>query len=254
MSRVLVLDIETSPALAYIWKMWKENIGANQVIENSTILSYAGKFLGEEKVYYDDARDYVDERPLLEGLHNLLSNADAVVAHNGRKFDLKQIRGRMLVNKIPPFAPIKMIDTLEIAKREFGFMSNSLAFLANSIGVQGKGDHRKFPGFILWKECLKGNREAWDEMKEYNIQDIKTLEEVYLALRPWSTQHPNLGVFQDGEQLRCPKCGGNHLHKRGFARTAVAVYQRYQCTTCGGWSRSRQQEAPVVKGLLVNVN
>ncbi len=254
MSRVLVLDVETAPAVAYVWKMWKENVGVNQLVQNSSLMSYAGKFLGQDKIYYDDARDYADEVPLLEGLHDLLSTADAVVAHNGRKFDLKQIRGRMLVNKIPPFAPIKMIDTLEIAKREFGFMSNSLAFLANAIGVQAKGDHKKFPGFLLWKECLKGNREAWDEMKEYNIQDIVTLEQVYLALRPWSTQHANLGVFQEGEHLRCPKCGGTHLHKRGFATTAVAVYQRFQCVDCGGWSRSRQMEKAVDKGLLVNVN
>ena len=133
-------------------------------------------------------------------------------------------------------------------------MSNSLAFLADVLKVPPKGEHKKFPGFLLWKECLKGNEEAWEEMRVYNIQDIDTLEEVYLRLRPWSTDHPNLGVFHQGEDIRCPKCGGVHLHKRGFAFTNVAKYQRYVCTSCGGWARSRYQEKKLGEGLLSNVS
>lgn len=254
MSKLLLLDVETSPALAYVWKMWKENVGVNQLVQNTSIMSYAARFLGENKTYYDDVRNYVDEKPLLTSLHTLLSNSDAVIAHNGRRFDLKQIRGRMLINNLPPLPPVKIIDTFEIAKKEFGFMSNSLAFLSEVLGVAAKGDHKEFPGFVLWRECLKGNEKAWDEMKKYNIQDIDTLEEVYVKLRPWATEHPNVGVFNTSEDIRCPKCGGYHLQKRGLAYTNAAVYQRYNCNDCGGWSRSRYQEKPLGKGLLANVS
>lgn len=100
--------------------------------------------------------------------------------------------------------------------------------------------HAKFPGYKLWDECLKGNEEAWQEMREYNIQDIVSLEELYLKMRPWMSSHPivNLANTPKGEH-HCPKCGSTHVHKRGFATTNAGVYQRYVCNDCGGWSRGR---------------
>lgn len=251
-SKVLVIDIETSPMLAYVWRMFKENVGVNQLREHTTMLSYAAKWLGSDEVLYDDARHDLNDLRLVRGVCDLLSNADFAVAHNGNRFDLKQIRGRALLNDIPPFPPVKVVDTLEIAKKEFGFPSNSLAYLSKALGVQEKGDHRKFPGFELWAEVMKGNMEAWQEMKDYNIQDILTLEDVYLKLRPWATQHPNMAVYEEASLPTCPKCGGVHLQRRGVQRTNVAVYQRYVCNDCGGWSRSRYQENGGRKGLLVN--
>lgn len=251
-SKTLLLDIETSPMLAHVWRMFKENVGVKQVREHTTILSYAARFLGSKETIYEDARHYRSDLPLVRSLCDLLDNTDFVVAHNGERFDLKQIRGRALVNGIKPFSPVKVIDTLKIAKNEFGFPANSLAYLSEVLGCQKKGDHKKFPGFELWAEVLKGNIEAWDEMKEYNIQDIDTLEEVYLKLRPWATQHPNVAVYEAAVKDTCPKCGSDSLQKRGFAYTNVGKYQRFCCTACGGWARSRYQEDGGRKGLLVN--
>lgn len=254
MSRILVLDVETSPNLAYVWRLFKENVGVNQIREHTTLLSYAAKWLGQPQIFYEDCRHMKNDNLLLQGLCRLISEADMVVAHNGRKFDMKQVRGRALINGAPIPPPVKVVDTLEIAKKEFGFVSNKLAYLAEVLGVEKKGDHAKFPGFELWKECLADNMEAWEELKEYNIQDIITLEQVYLKLRPWATEHPNVAVYEDvANAVLCPKCGGKHVHKRGFAHTSVAVYQRYQCNDCGGWARSRYQETPKGKNLLVNV-
>lgn len=251
-ARVLLLDIETSPKVAYVWRFFKENIAPKQVLDHGHIMSFAARWLGTKEVIYKDNRDFVEDYEVLERLIPLLDEADFVIAHNGERFDLKQIRGRALVNGFKPFSPVKVIDTLLIAKKEFGFASNSLEYLANILGVQAKKNHKKFPGFLLWAECLKNNEEAWEEMKEYNIGDIDTLEDVYLALRPWATQHPNVAVYAPLEQPTCPKCGGIHLHKRGFAFTNVGKYQRYQCQDCGGWSRSRYQEGKMGVNLLAN--
>ena len=35
----------------------------------------------------------------------------------------------------------------------------------------------------------------------------------------------------------CPKCGSQHVNKRGFAETNVGKFQRYRCDDCGSWSR-----------------
>ena len=103
--------------------------------------------------------------------------------------------------------------------------------------------HGKYPGFTLWKQCLLGNDEAWEEMKEYNIMDIISLEELYIKLRPWYSTHPLVFTPEDPEDYICPKCGGTHVHKRGnyVSKTGIK-YQRYQCQSCFGWSKGRFAE------------
>lgn len=253
LTRILILDIETSPNLAFVWKFWKENIGAKQVLEHTTILSFACKWLGEDEVFYYDTH-YQNEKELLGRLIEYLDAADFVVAHNGDKFDLPTIQGRALVVGHRPPSPYKTIDTLLVSRYEFNFPSNTLEYLADILGVEKKDNHQKFPGFELWAECLKNNPEAWEEMKAYNIQDVVTLEQVYLKMRPWMRRHPNVGVIEEDNHSSCPKCGSHALQRRGFSYTNFGKYQRYQCTDCGGWTRTRYTEMPIEKrkGLLAN--
>ena len=100
--------------------------------------------------------------------------------------------------------------------------------------------HKKYPGHTLWTECLKGNDEAWEEMKEYNIIDVTALEELYIKMRPWIPNHPNMGVYLEGEESTCSKCGSGNLQKRGFTVSNLGKYQRYQCQDCGGWGKFRK--------------
>ena len=243
MSKVLIIDIETAPKVAYVWRFFKENISAKQVKQHGHIMSFAAKWLDSGEIFYEENRKE-DDRKIVSRLCQLLDEADFAIAHNGERFDFKQIRARALVHGIKPPSPFKVIDTYKIAKKEFGFPSNSLEYLTGILGCKiKKGGHKKFPGFELWLACLKGNEEAWAEMKEYNIDDVLALEELYLKMRPWHTQHPNLAVYaEEPDKPVCPKCGGTHLQRRGFAHTSVGRYQRFQCQTCGGYSRSRQAE------------
>lgn len=255
-AKILLLDIENMPNTAYVWGMWKQNIGKDQYVSSGVIASFAARILGAPKsqTIYEENRNLSDDTEITDKMITLINEADFVIAHNGRKFDLPKIRARAVVNGIEPPAPTKMIDTLDIAKKEFRFDANSLAFLADRLGCTKKRAHTKFPGFTLWLECMKQNDAAWREMRKYNIQDIDTLEEVYLKLRPWATQHPNMSVFQDNtDGPSCPKCGSEKVSPRGFYHTNVAVYQRYRCDCCGGWSRSRYQEKRDDKrGILSN--
>jgi len=52
--------------------------------------------------------------------------------------------------------------------------------------------------------------------------------------------HPNLTVYLDEEENKCPKCGSERIKKEGFAYTNVAKYQRYSCLDCRGWFRARK--------------
>ena len=255
MPKILILDIETFPNTAYVWRFWKENVGAKQVVEHSVIASFAYKWLDEPAVFYSDTQ-HRTEKQLLEELIDVLDRADIVVAHNGAKFDLPTIQGRALVVGLKPPSPYKIIDTLLVAKYEFNFPANSLEYLSIILECAPKGGHKKFPGFELWNECMKGNPEAWEEMQVYNKQDVITLEEVYIKMRPWMRRHPNVAIYDEPDRPSCPKCGSADIQLRGFITTNAYKYRKFVCNTCGGWSRSRFNIYPVglKENLLANTN
>jgi hypothetical protein len=146
---------------------------------------------------------------------------------------------------------------VKVARYEFNFPLNSLEYLATVLGLENRKDgHKKFPGFELWLGVLANNPEAWKEMRDYNIQDILVLEELYIKMRPWMRRHPNVGVFDDENSVACPKCNSTDIQYRGYAHTNVGRYRRFQCNNCGGWGRHRTSILDRVKrdNLSVNVN
>lgn len=252
---ILLLDIETAPKLAYVWRFFKENVGANQVVEHGHIMSFAVKWLGGDEIEYFENRSD-DDTAILKELWNYFDAADIVIAHNGERFDFPQVMSRLVVHGYKPPSPFKMVDTCKSARREFGFASNSLEYLANVLGCTPKDKHKKFAGFELWLECIRGNDEAWEEMKHYNIQDVQVLEEIYLKMRPYIRNHPNVANIEEAGEPLCPKCASGDLQWRGFAYTQVGKFHRFQCQSCGGWGRTRYTEKTLEerKSLLTNVN
>ena len=53
-SKILILDIELAPKIAYVWRFWKENISLKQVKQHGHIMSFAAKWLGDGEIYYED--------------------------------------------------------------------------------------------------------------------------------------------------------------------------------------------------------
>ena len=258
MLKVLTYDIETMFDTAAVWGAWKQNVSPAHVLSEGRVVTYAAKFLHEDHVWYDSAFDLDDksEKSLLKSFAKLVRKADIVVAHNGDNFDMKWLRTQMVRHGLKPIAPVKQVDTLKIAKQLFRFRHNRLDFVAKQLGCTPKSAHANFPGHKLWDEVYKGNPAACKEMLDYNIQDVLTLEEVYLKLRPWTKGGaPNVSLDKDRSVPTCPKCGGKHLHKRGFAYTGVSKFQRYQCTDCGGWSRGRVSliAKDARKNIMMNV-
>jgi hypothetical protein len=234
--KILVVDLETAPVLGYVWQLFDQNIALNQIKSDWYILSYAAKWLGEDEIFYQDqrkAKNIEDDSEMLKGLWKLLNEADFILTQNGKKFDEKKFNARFILNGFKPTSSFRHIDTLQIAKARFGFTSNKLEYMTSKLCTKYKKlDHAKFSGFKLWAECLKGNIEAFDEMKLYNSYDILSLEELYLKLRPWDKLTPNMNVFTDTEETFC-SCGSIEFSKNGFAYTNNGKFQRYTCKKCG---------------------
>ena len=238
-AKIFLFDIETSPITGNFWGMWKQNIPVQMHTLDWQMLTWAGKWLGSDEILYDSNHLHgtpFDDKGILESLHTCIDEADIIVAHNGNKFDMKKMNARFILQGMQPPSPVRKIDTLLEARKNFAFTSNRLDALGHLLGV---GRKVETGGYALWEGCLKGDVESFETMLEYNIGDVTLLEDVYLKLRPWMNQHPNINVFTEDEEPACPKCGGTHLNYRGYASTQMAKYRRFQCMDCGGWGRDR---------------
>lgn len=235
--RILTIDIETRPNLAYVWGLWDQNIGLNQIEETGTVISWAAKWYGDKKVHF--ASDHHDgHADMVRKAWELLDEADAVVGYNSKSFDMKHLNREFVLAGMPPPSPYVDIDLLTVVKQRFKFTSNKLQHIATELGLGSKVQH---DGFDLWLACMKDDAKAWKTMKRYNIQDVVLTEKVYEKLRPWIKNHPHLGLY-GGDPEACPRCGHGDIVKRGFAHTRTSTFQIVQCKKCGGYSRLSKAE------------
>ena len=224
--KILVIDIETRPALGYVWGLFDQNIGLEQLVEPSAPIAVAAKYVGEKEMFfYSDWKDGHDE--MIRQVHRLLSEADAVVGYNSDAFDLRKLRGEFLLAGLAPPPPLTSIDLLKSMKK-MGFQSNKLAYIGPFLGVGAKVKHE---GFGLWAKCLQGDVKAQKRMEKYNKQDVVVTEALYKKILAYIPNHPHLGK----EARECGACGSNKVQSRGYRRTKSFTIQRLQCTSCGSW-------------------
>lgn len=238
--KILILDIETAPILANVWGLFDQTIGLNMIEKDWHILSWSAKWLHESKVMYQDQRgkkDIENDKDLMKGMWKLLDEADVIITQNGKRFDIPKLNARFVINGMQPPSTYQHIDVCRIAKSKFGFTSNKLEYLSKKLNVKyAKQDHKKFPGFELWKAVMKGNLAAWKEMEKYNKYDVLALEELYHKLSPWA---PPYHHHIDDRPDICP-CGSTRVHANGYLSTATGKFQRFRCNDCGRSSKGRK--------------
>jgi uncharacterized protein YprB with RNaseH-like and TPR domain len=241
--RICFYDIETSLAKSYHFQQWKVNLSQKQKIQESHLLSHAwawgdgevtGSILTREEMLAHDP-----ERLVLE-CWSLLDNCDILVAHNGKRFDVKKVNSYFLQYGMPPPSPYRVIDTLLVAKQKFALPFNSLAYLAEFLDVEQKIDTG---GVDLWIQCDQGSQEALDKMNEYCMGDIVTLRGVYNRLIGWSNDGVNLALYSD-HGASCPHCSSDDVSviQGKYSHTVARKYQAYRCNGCGAVLRSNRKE------------
>lgn len=225
-NKILIIDIETRPALAYVWGLYDQTISLNQLVSPSAPICFAAKFVGEKTVHFYS--EWGDGREvMIKKAHELLSEADAVVGYNSDSFDLRKLRGEFLLSGLTPPPPLTSIDLLKSVKR-LGFQSNKLAYIGPLLNIGKKVKHA---GFELWIKVLEGDTVAQRKMEKYNIGDVTLTESLYLKLLPFISNHPHLGSVKH----ECGACGSDKVQSRGYRRTKHYRIQRTQCTSCGSW-------------------
>jgi hypothetical protein len=122
--RILLLDIETKPALAYTFGIRDQHLTHKQLVagQHGGVICVGCQWLGEKRVtVYSDWRD--GHVPMLEKVHALLSEADAVMGFNHVSFDLPRLQGEFLMAGMLPPPPPTPIDLYKTT-RKMGFISN----------------------------------------------------------------------------------------------------------------------------------
>ena len=246
-AKILFFDIETSPALGYFFSIWKQNIGIKQIVKDWAMLSWSAKWLGSDEIISDvvspqEAFDHTD-LSITKSLIDVINQADIVIAHNAKGFDIKKVNSRILINKLKPTMPVQVVDTLIESRKNFAHLSHKLDWCAKIIDAQQKDP----TDFTLWSQCcgdegIEKQIEALAYMEKYNRTDIRALEDVYLAIRPFIKSHPNLGLYYDGEYQRCPNCGSPNLDWGGHYFTTVGRFMTFRCMSCGAVGRSRKSD------------
>jgi hypothetical protein len=172
---------------------------------------------------------------MVKHIHALLSEADAVVHYNGRKFDIPTLNKEFLLHGLTPPSPYAQIDLLTTARSKFRLASNKLDFVAQQLDLGKKTEHK---GHELWLGCMNKDAASWKVMEKYNKNDVVLLEKVYDRLLPWIKGHPNRSSHS--HTLCCPTCASQDYQSRGTYKTKLGEYGRFQCKGCGSWFRGSE--------------
>lgn len=238
-AKILIFDIETMwHHGTFFGGRYERNI--INFIQYGYMISFAYRWYGEKKVNaigLHNIKGYKKGRPseevkkeLVLKIKELFDEADIVVAHNGQAFDVKYVNALCAKYRIQPPVPFKIVDTKLVAKRYFNFPSNKLDDLADFLGIGRKLQTTNG----LWDGVERGDKKSWDMMIKYNKQDVVLLEDVYNALKPWMTNHPNLNLF-NGTTHNCPICHSTKMQRRGTDPTRAGLKQKWKCMSCGSW-------------------
>ena len=127
-AKILVFDVETAPLQAYVWGLWDQTVGTQQILSDWFMLTWSAKWLFDDEVMSDgltpeEALKQDDSR-VTESIWKLMDEADIVIAHNAVRFDVKKLNSRFLLNGMNPPMPYQVIDTLLHLRNKFSLSSN----------------------------------------------------------------------------------------------------------------------------------
>lgn len=227
----LFFDIESSQLIAKLWRVGKVRwIDYGRIIKDKKIICVSYKWQFEDKVHTIIWDQNQNDKQLLKKFIKILGEADEIVAHNGDRFDIKEIRTRAIQEGLLMFPHYRSFDTLKKARKYFNFHSNKLDYLGEIFQVGRKLDHE---GIELWDQVESGNAQALKKMVQYCEQDVLLLEDVFHFLSPYVDHNTNYAVLLKKEKYNCPHCAGENVEFHHTDTTPKGWVHRWmKCKGC----------------------
>jgi len=227
----LFFDIENAPYKGWFWQTgWKQTVGTHQIDEDKRIIMVCYKWQHEDKVHVIKWDKNQDDKELLEKFIKVLGEADEAIAHNGDRFDIKELRTRAIMQGVLMFPKYRTFDTLKKARQYFNFPSNRLDYLGEISGFGGKME----TNYDLWREVVDNkSSKAMKEMVEYCIRDVLVLEAVFYWMSPFVNHETNFAVKLGKGKWCCPECGSEKVKLSHTDTTRMGYIKRhFKCNDC----------------------
>lgn len=227
----LFFDIETSYLTAVgIWRCWQQKIRPDQLRGEIKIICISYKWEFEDKVHTLKWNKKQDDYQVVKKFIKVLGEADEIVAHNGDKFDMKELRTRAIKHDLLMYPHYRTNDTLKKARKYFNFKSNKLDYIGKFLNIGRKLDHE---GLDLWTKVMANDKDALDKMIDYCEQDVILLEDAFIKFAPYIDHNTNFAVLKGGKKWQCPECAGKDVELHHTDTTPKGWVHRWmRCNDC----------------------
>ncbi len=231
MFKTLEIDIETCPCEAWVWDGGKQYVTAEQILEPSRIICIAYKWAHQDKVSCLSWDNKQDDKKMLKEFTKVAEQADAVVGHNGKRFDLRVINARIAYHQLDPLPLTFVEDTLTQTRSKFKLPSYKLSYLVEYFKVGHKLSTTG--GLALWMRVWKDNdQDALEEMMNYCKNDVKVLAALRVRIQPYVKPTINKTQWLKDPEA-CSHCGSTNSVGYGSRMTSVnRVAYRRKCKDC----------------------
>lgn len=228
----LFFDIETSPVFGWFWRTGQQYVNYKQILEDKKIICVSYKWQYEDEVHTIKWDSKQSDKALIKKFIKILGEADEIVAHNGDRYDIKEIRTRAIQEGVLMFPKYRTFDTLKKSRKYFNFHSNKLDYLGEVLNLGRKLDHE---GIDLWLKVCDKDKDALDRMVKYCEQDVILLEDVFHALSPYVDHNTNHAVHIGGygDKWKCPNCTSSEVSLCHTDTTPMGYIKRHmKCDKC----------------------
>lgn len=239
---VLFIDLELTHAIYYAYPSKREQyLSASNIIQDQFCICASWTWNNDKDVNVikisDDKKrfksNFRNDYVVAKKIHELMEEADIIVAHNGDKFDIKHSNALFIKHGLTPVPKTKTIDTLKVAKKYFAFPGNSLDQLSKRFGSTGKNQKPD------WFKLAEGNLDAINTAAVYCKNDVKELRFIFEKMRPFIESFPGPRRFID-EIKYCDACNSKRLENWGLKQFGGQPYYRVKCLECGAENRSKK--------------
>ena len=240
--KVLFYDVETTPLKAYIWRTGKQYVDQSFLVkgDRTKIICIAYKWNYERKIHaltWDIKNQNCDK--IIEEFSKIVEQADVAIAHNGDKFDVRQINTQRLMAKKKPIAWPTTEDSLKQLRKIFYFPSYKLTYIAKLLLNKEKSP-------MVFKDWLdiveRKDVKAQSKMVAYCKRDVILLANAYKIVQPFLMPKVSRALLTS--KGKCVSCGSVDVHGKGTITLRAGMYQKYQCQTCGHYFRSTKKSDP----------
>lgn len=244
--KILIFDIETSLQEVTMRGFFSSTrypitVNPKDIKEPQKVHCIGYKWLGEKKSHVISVhdfkksfnKDHLDDSRVIKEFCKILKDADAVIGHNIKRYDIKHINSRIMLNGLEPLILPHPIDTLLMSRSSFNFSSHKLDELARYLKLPVRKSQMCRED---WDKCFDGEVSAFRKMAKYCKQDIELTEAVYKALCPYVKNHPKIsrlmGASNKQSKTLCPVCNSWDTVKQGTRGTSTGRKQLRKCKDC----------------------